>query len=83
LQILDGDNGKRLESSTGRIATRDIVQFVPMRDVQGGQISVVQSLLEELPGQFLAYMRSRDIKPRAPLQHDNASSAPPLYPPTK
>uniref|UniRef100_A0A0D3G6W6 C2 domain-containing protein n=1 Tax=Oryza barthii TaxID=65489 RepID=A0A0D3G6W6_9ORYZ len=83
MEILDGDNGKRLESSTGRIATRDIVQFVPMRDVQGGQISVVQSLLEELPGQFLAYMRSRDIKPRAPLQHDNASSAPPLYPPTK
>uniref|UniRef100_A0A0E0L1T8 C2 domain-containing protein n=1 Tax=Oryza punctata TaxID=4537 RepID=A0A0E0L1T8_ORYPU len=83
MEILDGDSGKRLESSTGRIATRDIVQFVPMRDVQGGQISVVQSLLEELPGQFLAYMRSRDIKPRAPLQQDNASSAPPLYPPTK
>ncbi|KAI8028773.1 LRR receptor-like serine/threonine-protein kinase ERL1 [Camellia lanceoleosa] len=51
------------ESSTGRIATRDIVQFVPMRDVHGGQISIVQSLLEELPGQFLTYMRSRDIKP--------------------
>ena len=29
----------------------------------GGQISVVQALLEELPGQFLTYMRSRDIKP--------------------
>ena len=35
LQILDADNSKRLESSTGRIATRDIVQFVPMREVQG------------------------------------------------
>lgn len=30
-----------------------------------GQISIVQSLLEELPGQFLTYMRSRDIKPRS------------------
>ena len=29
-----------------------------------GQISVVQALLEELPGQFLTYMRGRDIKPR-------------------
>ena len=29
----------------------------------GGQISVVQALLEELPGQFLTYTRSRDIKP--------------------
>ncbi|OMO88090.1 hypothetical protein CCACVL1_08557 [Corchorus capsularis] len=30
---------------------------------RGGQISVVQALLEELPGQFLTYMRSRNIKP--------------------
>ncbi|KAK2977378.1 hypothetical protein RJ640_013357 [Escallonia rubra] len=63
MEILDADNGHRLESSTGRIATRDIVQFVPMRDVHGGQISIVQSLLAELPGQFLSYMRSRDIRP--------------------
>ncbi|KAI3860034.1 hypothetical protein MKX03_029903 [Papaver bracteatum] len=63
MEILDADNGKRLESSTGRVATRDIVQFVPMRQVHGNQLSVVQSLLEELPGQFLTYMRSRDIKP--------------------
>uniref|UniRef100_A0A0D9WFU7 C2 domain-containing protein n=1 Tax=Leersia perrieri TaxID=77586 RepID=A0A0D9WFU7_9ORYZ len=80
MEILDGDNGKRLESSTGRIATRDIVQFVPMREVQVGQISVVQSLLEELPGQFLSYMRSRDIKPRPPLQ-ENAFPTAPVYPP--
>ena len=30
----------------------------------GGQISVVQALLEELPGQFLTFMQGRDIKPR-------------------
>ncbi|KAM3410089.1 hypothetical protein ACQJBY_002374 [Aegilops geniculata] len=77
MRILDADFGKRLESSTGRVATRDIVQFVPMREVQGGQVTVVQSLLEELPGQFLEYMRTRDIKPRPP-QH---ASAPPAYPP--
>ncbi|KAA8536922.1 hypothetical protein F0562_029400 [Nyssa sinensis] len=63
MEILDADNGHRLESSTGRVATRDIVQFVPMREVHGGQISIVQALLEELPGQFLTYMRSRDIEP--------------------
>nr|CAN74634.1 hypothetical protein VITISV_032757 [Vitis vinifera] len=65
MEILDADDGRRLESSTGRVATRDIVQFVPMREVRGGQTSVVQALLEELPGQFLTYMRSRDIKPGA------------------
>ncbi|KAI7750219.1 hypothetical protein M8C21_026316 [Ambrosia artemisiifolia] len=76
MEILDADTGPRLESSTGRIATRDIVQFVPMRDVQHGDRSMVQALLEELPGQFLTYVRSRDIKPlgidvhQAPLLPD-------------
>ncbi|KAJ9682159.1 hypothetical protein PVL29_018174 [Vitis rotundifolia] len=65
MEILDADDGCRLESSTGRVATRDIVQFVPMREVRGGQTSVVQALLQELPGQFLTYMRSRDTKPSA------------------
>ncbi|KAK4852331.1 hypothetical protein QYF36_023023 [Acer negundo] len=63
MEILDADNG-RLVSSTGRVATRDIVQFVPIRDVHSGRISAVQALLEELPGQFLSYVRARDIKPR-------------------
>ncbi|XP_068657753.1 protein BONZAI 1-like [Aristolochia californica] len=58
MEILDADKGERLESSTGRIASRDIVQF--MKDVQNGEISVVHSLLAELPGQFMSYMRSRN-----------------------
>ncbi|KMT13538.1 hypothetical protein BVRB_4g083170 isoform A [Beta vulgaris subsp. vulgaris] len=64
MEILDADKGHRLESSSGRIATRDIVQFVPMRDIQAGQKPMVEALLEELPGQFLTYMRSREIKPQ-------------------
>ncbi|KAM7471579.1 hypothetical protein LguiA_009762 [Lonicera macranthoides] len=63
MEVLDGDKGERLESTTGRVASRDIVQFIPFRDVQSGEISVVQSLLAELPSQFLTYMRSRDIHP--------------------
>ncbi|GMN60468.1 hypothetical protein TIFTF001_029557 [Ficus carica] len=63
MEILDADKGGRLESSTGRVASRDIVQFVPLRDIPGGEISVVQALLAELPSQFLTYMRTRDIKP--------------------
>ncbi|KAG5223646.1 COPINE family protein [Salix suchowensis] len=63
MEILDADKGDRLESSTGRVASRDIVQFIPFRDVQSGEISVVQALLAELPTQFLSYMRSRNIQP--------------------
>ncbi|WRX24772.1 C2 domain - like 10 [Theobroma cacao] len=63
MEILDADDGCPLVSSNGRVATRDIVQFVPMREVHGGQISLVEALLQELPGQFLTYMQSRNIKP--------------------
>ncbi|KAF7840219.1 protein BONZAI 1 [Senna tora] len=61
--VLDADKGERLEMLSGRVASRDIVQFVPFRDVQNGEISVVQALLAELPSQFLTYMRSRNIQP--------------------
>ncbi|KAL7222503.1 hypothetical protein ACSBR1_024237 [Camellia fascicularis] len=63
MEILDADKGERLESSNGRVASRDIVQFVPMRDVQSGEFFVIQSLLAELPSQFLTYMRTRGIQP--------------------
>ncbi|GAB2289342.1 Protein BONZAI 1 [Dionaea muscipula] len=63
MEVLDADKGDRLESTTGRVSSRDIVQFVPFRDVQNGEISVAQSLLAELPTQFLSYMRSRGIQP--------------------
>ncbi|OVA09681.1 C2 calcium-dependent membrane targeting [Macleaya cordata] len=71
MEVLDADKGERLESSSGRIASRDIVQFVPLRDVQSGEISVVHALLAELPTQFLTYMRSRDIHPQQPRTSQN------------
>ncbi|KAG4928870.1 Protein BONZAI 3 [Glycine soja] len=74
MEVLDADNGRRLESSTGRVATRDMVQFVPMREVQSGQISVVRALLEELPDQFLSFMRSRGINP-LPSHFSKASTS--------
>ncbi|KAK9117713.1 hypothetical protein Sjap_016660 [Stephania japonica] len=60
MEVLDADKGDRLENYAGRVATRDIVQFVPFRDVQSGEISIVQSLLAELPTQFLTYMWTRE-----------------------
>ncbi|KAH9617556.1 hypothetical protein KSS87_013852 [Heliosperma pusillum] len=63
MEFLDADKGERLESTTGRVASRDIVQFVPFRDVHGGEISIAQTLLAELPTQFLTYMRTRGIQP--------------------
>lgn len=65
MEVLDADKGERLESTTGRVASRDIVQFVAFRDVQDGGISMVQALLAEIPHQFLTYVRSRDVQPHS------------------
>lgn len=35
LQFLDPNKGERLESSTGRVASRDMIQFAPMKDAHG------------------------------------------------
>uniref|UniRef100_A0A0D3AY89 C2 domain-containing protein n=1 Tax=Brassica oleracea var. oleracea TaxID=109376 RepID=A0A0D3AY89_BRAOL len=75
MEILDADRGDRLESSTGRLASRDIVQFVALRDVQHGEISVVQALLAELPSQFLTYMRIRNMKPDLDKTHSLLSTS--------
>ncbi|VAI45739.1 unnamed protein product [Triticum turgidum subsp. durum] len=62
MEFLDPNKGGRLESSTGRVASRDVIQFAPMKDVHGTGISIVQSLLAEIPGQFMTYMRTREIQ---------------------
>uniref|UniRef100_A0A0E0NFM2 C2 domain-containing protein n=1 Tax=Oryza rufipogon TaxID=4529 RepID=A0A0E0NFM2_ORYRU len=62
MEFLDPNKGERLESSTGRVASRDMIQFAPMKDAHGSGISTVQSLLAEIPGQFMTYMRTREIQ---------------------
>ncbi|KAG7257586.1 hypothetical protein CRUP_037401 [Coryphaenoides rupestris] len=75
---LDGDE-ERI-SSQGRLAERDIVQFVPFRDYvdrRGNHVlsmaRLAKEVLAEIPDQFLSYMRTRGIKP---------GCSPPPYAPT-
>jgi hypothetical protein len=51
---LDGDNG--LYNSKGRKAQRDIVQFVPFREVGMNPDVLARELLAELPAQVVQYM---------------------------
>jgi hypothetical protein len=51
---LDGDNG--LYNGKGVLAARDIVQFVPFRDVKMSGDLLAKELLAELPGQVVQYM---------------------------
>jgi hypothetical protein len=61
---LDGDGG--LYGSKGQTAQRDIVQFVPFRDVQFNPDILAKQLLAELPGQVVRYYQSIGIQPNIP-----------------
>ena len=54
MERLDGDNG--LYNSKGVKAQRDIVQFVPFREVGMNPDLLAQELLAELPTQVTQYM---------------------------
>jgi len=69
MDALDGD-GQTL-TSRGRMALRDIVQFVPLRNYlgrQGDDPNMIQArlakeVLAEIPDQFLSYMKKHRIQP--------------------
>merc|ERR1711997_1040486 len=73
MEELDGDT-VRVTDQRGRIASRDIVQFVPMRNFLGigGPNSecagayLAKEILAEIPEQFVTFMKSKNIIPRQP-----------------
>uniref|UniRef100_A0A7N6BTJ0 C2 domain-containing protein n=1 Tax=Anabas testudineus TaxID=64144 RepID=A0A7N6BTJ0_ANATE len=72
MEELDGDEVR--VSSRGRLAERDIVQFVPFRDYidrSGNQVlsmaRLAKDVLAEIPDQVVSFMKSRGIEPRPAL----------------
>lgn len=65
---LDSDNG--LLSIDGRVASRDIVQFVPFRDflnqpdMQRASADLARALLAEIPNQLVSFMKTKGIAPK-------------------
>lgn len=64
MNVLDGD-GDRLRDFRGRVAERDIVQFVPFRKFGFDSVRLAAETLGELPGQILEYYRMRKIYPKS------------------
>lgn len=64
MSILDSDE-KKLTTQTGRIALRDIVQFVPITAGISVESAATQ-LLKELPDQLLSYMKANGVLPSRP-----------------
>eukprot|EP00835_Amoeboradix_gromovi_P001861 NODE_94_length_21515_cov_0.130417.p11 type:complete len:148 gc:universal NODE_94_length_21515_cov_0.130417:719-276(-) len=67
MKLLDGD--QKPLSLNGRTASRDIVQFVAMRDFQPEEVNMrlPASLLEEIPQQVVEYMNSNGYEPYSSL----------------
>jgi len=69
MEELDGDT-VRVTASDGRVASRDIVQFVPFRNFLGlgsggmGGIQLAKEVLAEIPEQFVGYMKANKIIPK-------------------
>ena len=67
---LDGDT-VRLTAPDGRMAVRDIVQFVPFRNcLRNSEISghqLAKEVLAEIPNQFIGYMKANGIVPKPPV----------------
>jgi len=67
MEELDGDNQKL--SAGGRVASRDIVQFVELRKFLGQRNTwskelLAKEVLAEIPQQFVGWMKSRGIYPK-------------------
>ncbi|CAM9714165.1 unnamed protein product [Ectocarpus sp. 12 AP-2014] len=67
MEHLDGDRQRLTSPFTGKVASRDMVQFVPFRDFNGfgsaAQHALAKHVLAEIPGQFISYMQSNGIDP--------------------
>lgn len=81
---LDGDT-VRLTAPDGRMAVRDIVQFVPFRNFLGkgtnAQISrlhLAKEVLAEIPEQFLGFMKANRIVPKPPVNNPTRIEPPDL-----
>uniref|UniRef100_A0A2K5MGD6 Copine 7 n=1 Tax=Cercocebus atys TaxID=9531 RepID=A0A2K5MGD6_CERAT len=64
MQVLDGDDGV-LRSPRGEPALRDIVQFVPFRELKNASpAALAKCVLAEVPKQVVEYYSHRGLAPR-------------------
>ncbi|KAL5473555.1 hypothetical protein EMCRGX_G028048 [Ephydatia muelleri] len=67
MEILDADDTP-LRDRSGQLMARDIVQFVPFREVmRKSETSLARETLAEIPGQLTAFMKANNIKPNPPI----------------
>uniref|UniRef100_A0A7N5KCS7 Copine 7 n=1 Tax=Ailuropoda melanoleuca TaxID=9646 RepID=A0A7N5KCS7_AILME len=74
MQTLDGDDGV-LRSPRGEPALRDIVQFVPFRELKSASpAALAKCVLAEVPRQLVEYYSYKELPPRGVSPHTQESS---------
>lgn len=68
MKTLDSDGG-RLRNSKGIYASRDIVQFVPLREFASNPALLAKEVLAEIPKQLVEYKMMVGKKPNPAVQH--------------
>ena len=63
MEILDSDD-RKLKDITGRVAERDIVQFVPFWKFNNNPFRLREEVLKELPAQIVDFYQKKGIKPQ-------------------
>ena len=71
-QVLDADDTPL--RSRGRVMARDIVQFVPFRDLRGDGALLARETLAEIPNQLISFMQSNRIEPNEAIHIDEAKA---------
>ena len=60
---LDGDDKAIFSKKLNKYTERDIVQFVPFRDLKNDPVRLAREVLMEVPKQMTSYFQSKGIKP--------------------
>lgn len=64
MKVLDADENAIRSKVTGKQMVRDIVQFVPFRDVKANQLQLAREVLYEIPAQLVGFMVAKGINPQ-------------------
>ena len=67
MEVLDADDTP-LVDSRGKKMDRDIVQFVPFREVSNSPTALAREVLDEIPREIVNFHVKRGIRPNPPVQ---------------
>jgi len=70
MEALDGDIAPLYSKNLRMYRGRDIVQFVPFRDLKGDPSRLAKEVLAEVPAQMVSYFNNMRIRPNPKLYAD-------------